>query len=1069
MSHLTRQVRILGIALALLSFGCTPSDLFRSENASQQPPVIGEPTPNPTPEPSPAPTGSPQPVLENRNLVVPEGQTKDLRIRLSADPGGSVQVDVAVTGNDGSIEMQGSASLSFDSSNWNQYQGVAFLAKQDADASDGAATVDVTLGQTRLTALVVAADDEVPSGTGLRLTVKDGSGNGLVNAPVTVVVPLEFGKYQNIDNFHLTDADGNQIPAQIDVLNRWWGRDNSIRHVIAHFQASATPFGRSYVFFRKDGPATATPAKPVSVVEDATGITVDTGVVKFRMLKQGFNIFHEVWHDTNGDGTYDAAERVIEPGSEGPVFTGRNAGDIQRAKDRTGLKIEVEESGPMRAMIRIRSLSHFTSTDDHDHGFVMRLIAYAGKPYVKADYQLMNAAKNVRFSWPLYFEDMSLVVKPTLTGAKARFAMMPGAHVDGPTGRYLLQSKGSLASVHDANGAQVDVRTMQEGESSYGWADIYDANRGMAVFVRYMAETYPNGIEIAADNNVSVRLWPKWSAQSLIASSAISSTGLYWIEDMQAVRKETIFYFHGAGVSNDELDAMATRFQWRPAAVVPYAEYRRTGVTLDADGILPAVHKADNRPDTFRPLYLGKDKTNPEHGYYSFGWANFRGNVSRRSQSNAGSYPESGQAFYVYGRMTDLYEAERLVLGDLNCRPMWMEGYNYDADNTRLHLSVNPWGAETWRAFDGHGILPEAAPRLANTPWWMWEPHDNEHCWLYDIEEYYYLTGDPWVRDFYKFLVEFRKRTLFRPVGAAPGHDNFEWSFETRGEGHFLSNVMQAYRVTGDAQLLDGIKQRLNWLRNESTQYSVIDPAIGMMHDGEASFQAGYLMRGLAAVYDEFQDGPHRQVADRAYLSLWGANDWHQERCQYRYYSTDGYGPSSGSALVTPDAVALWYLWSGDSRVLAPMKQYVENGLLGGSRPYDDWSGYEGQWVSRVYTALQQEPKTNTTPAARITDLSASSPAAGKVRIDWTAPANATRYLIVYSELPIVEAYTLDPNVRNFWGAKVVKHSLDVTPGQKQSLEFDAPTGKTVYAAICTLTADKNLSKVSNIPSIAVK
>ena len=121
-----------------------------------------------------------------------------------------------------------------------------------------------------------------------------------------------------------------------------------------------------------------------------------------------------------------------------------------------------------------------------------------------------------------------------------------------------------------------------------------------------------------------------------------------------------------------------------------------------------------------------------------------------------------------------------------------------------------------------------------------------------------------------------------------------------------------------------------------------------------------------------------------------------------------------------------------------------------------------------IYQVMKQQPKTGT-PAAAITDLTVTSLATGKVRIEWTAPAKSAKYLILYADKPIVDNYSQDGSVANLWAGEVVPQDLKPEAGKRQSLEFDAPSGKKIYVAIATLTGDMDLSGPSNAPSVTVK
>ena len=109
-----------------------------------------------------------------------------------------------------------------------------------------------------------------------------------------------------------------------------------------------------------------------------------------------------------------------------------------------------------------------------------------------------------------------------------------------------------------------------------------------------------------------------------------------------------------------------------------------------------------------------------------------------------------------------------------------------------------------------------------------------------------------------------------------------------------------------------------------------------------------------------------------------------------------------------------------------------------------------------------------TTSAAAITDLTATV-ANGKVKLEWTTPQNAERFLIVYSKLPISRTYTKDSTKRNVWGCYGIENTLTAAAGQRQSIEAAGlPTGQKLYFAVLTFTADDNLSEASNIASVDV-
>jgi hypothetical protein len=82
-------------------------------------------------------------VVENDRITVPEGGTEDVRIMLSGEPSEAVSVTVSRAIGDTDITVQSGGSLSFDSSNWNQYQSVTIAGAEDVDVAAGEATLFV--------------------------------------------------------------------------------------------------------------------------------------------------------------------------------------------------------------------------------------------------------------------------------------------------------------------------------------------------------------------------------------------------------------------------------------------------------------------------------------------------------------------------------------------------------------------------------------------------------------------------------------------------------------------------------------------------------------------------------------------------------------------------------------------------------------------------------------------------------------------------------------------------------------------------------------------------------------
>jgi hypothetical protein len=837
--------------------------------------------------------------------------------------------------------------------------------------------------------------------------------------------------------------------------------------VVAHFEATVPPGGESQYVFGTTGQNSPNPAPslPVSLTDNGGIVTVDTGVLKFVVRQNGFNLFDEVWLDTNGDGSYAASERIVAPSaSHGPVFTGRVSGDVQLPSGRNDLRLAVEESGPMRVVIRVSGNTIYNSTADHRHGFAARIYAYAGKSTVKVDYQLQNSAKTKSHAWPLYFDDVSLEFRPELQNPTVRLSTNPGSVFSGAVaaGRYLFQSSLTAASVQNSNDGSTALQgSTTAGSSSFGWADLSDSNRGVFVTVRHMAEMWPNGIEVAPDNRISVRLWPKWSAQ--FHNNQISPTGLYWLEDMQHVYKEVLYYFHAGSPTSGALTQIAQNFQYGPVPFVPPSEYRSTGVTLDLGGALPsgAIAGTDTKAP---PLYT----TNPASASYNYGWRDFGGDVGRKVANGTGGVPQTASLVMGTARVDAWLAAERRTFDNLNCRPQWMAEYSFEDDFDSLQLE-DRYGAATWRRHLASDRLPSGlyadADYLPGTGFGGWHPRDNEHAWFYDVEEFYYVSANPWIRDWYVFLKEFRKGerssdTYLSNVSLKTGFTN------ERNEGHSWANAIASYRVTGDPAMLSYFRDRMkdSVEGNRNLGYGIWDIT------WSSGVRQGFFARAMIQLLTEARDGDP-DLAARTFNILWGIMEWNRNAGNFSYGWTPATSPgaSAGSGGPLGDPQAWFATETRHTGYRDHLLQYIQGGLNGGQGPYnnlyelDAWrGGISGRAAGRMREATFSQPP------APVANLRAST-SGGDVRVDWTTPPGARRFHVLWSTEPISTAYTLDPTIRNVWACTPVGNTLVGQNGASQGLDLEnLPSGQTVYVVVFCFGSSGEMSEMSNMVSVTV-
>ncbi len=943
-------------------------------------------------------------------------------------------------------------------------QGDDFLIKNNGQVRGSAAAIQKDIHKEKLKEIRFFTDSGILN---VPVNVKETAGVGAEGYPVSAVIPLPFGKYQGTEKFRLVDAEGDDMPAQFEVLNRWWARGNSIRHLLVHFQPSLSAFsatgsGRTTYYLKDDGAGTRA-ATSLTVEETEKQITITTGPLKFTVNKETFNIIDEAWLDLDKNSVFNESEKIIQSDPRnGGVFIGRMPGDNQQDSSRTDISFTVEEKGPMRVVIRAEAPTIYNSPENHTHGFAVRIYAYSDKPYVKIDYQLQNSAKNVVFSWPLYFEEMNLDFRLRLRDPiTVRVGLENGRMYERKieTGLYLAQEFHDKFHIYDLRNNQV----LGSGQVAGGVLDVRDSSKGVAAIGRHFWQMWPNGMEIDGNNKLQIQLFPRWSSQwrqKEGITPRFTDTGLYWLQDMQHVYKEMMLVFHGADERDEDLVNLARTFQQCPVANLPTAWYTRTRSTLDLGGLIPIDQKMPGR-DLRSPKYKKKDYNVEKSTQYNFGWNQFLLDINRKwGASQGGGWPYSVESFIATENPVDYYFAEQFAIGELNVRPQWMAHYDFEKDGQRLQLTENPYAGKSWRKIKGGNFDRHfAAPFLGITNMDA-KPRDDAHGWFYHVEEAYYFTGNPWIKDWYKFVAEFRKTRL--------NHLDPYTSKQTRATAHALAHALQAYRVTGDLSIISGFRKYLNqWLRPEQS------PLTGSVREGKGDRASwvGYLSRAIISFMEEVKENNWQAYAE-AFNYLSGLMEWNYLYSNFSYginADKGQTGESSHTAQNMADPQA-WYYWhTGTVKFLDHMNRYIDQGINGGQKAparIKNWNGrrFQGRWVQFV----RENEKPDMDPPAPIIDLRATK--TGKhIELSWTAPQDAFRYHIIWSDKPISEESITDPSYTNWWAANVKAFVPEDNPSEKLKVRVTPNKTKPFYAVIFSFDVNENMSRMSNVTSTQQK
>ncbi len=930
----------------------------------------------------------------------------------------------------------------------------------------------------------------------VRITVKETASVGADGFPVTAVIPLPYGYCQEVDNL------GMDVPAQVQVLNRWPGRDGSIRHVMLHFQATVGADGETEYTLRADGPPEP-PETPVTVTDGAERVEVVTGPLRFFVHKQRFNVIDELSLDLDGSGTFESTELLVAPSPEaGGEMVRYPGGEIERDSSMGTPTVDIEEAGPLRAVIRVEVPAQYNDANNdgdlddpgeyHRHGFAVRIYAYAGKPYLKVDYQLQNSAKGPAlyspgypecvgedtvgcgFANPLYFQSMAVNLDLTFGDASVvRVGLGDSTAFQRlrEDGVVLAQEAHDTFVVRDLG----SMASLETGAQAEGFLDVSEGDRGVAAVVRNFWQTWPNGIRVDAANRLSMELWPDWSRQlgyvctetpstwcsadddcegeTNLCRPGLVSEGLYWLDDMQHVYKEILLLFHDGGATEEDLTRLARTFQYHPVPVVPLSWYRQAGVSLDLDGVIPADPPASG--DDRRIPEYSEESLDLTDNAYNFGWGSFLVDIGRKRYSaGTGGWPDTGQRFMVTGAPADYFLAEAYAIGELNARPQWLAQYRYDEDYARLGLTQAHYAGGHWRAQNNPVVYLPGTGRNAAA-------RDDQHGWFYHVEQLYWYSGNPWVRDWYRFVGEFRKARLDRV-------ELFE-DFSSRGTGHALGHALAAFRVTGDLSLLDkmrtyvaqGLRERISARTGMYT--GSYNSETGLPHDWAGG--AGYLTRQVIALIQEVDDHDAQTRAE-AFQLLSAIFAWNLNYGNFSYWIDEGeLGTSGGTGLTLVDP-QVWYYWhSGLVAHWNHVMAYLDTGVPEeGTGPYGEFEHWTGQWEGRLLAYARENTPPIGVPAV-VEDLSAQR-SGGDVTLRFTVPRGAVYVHVVYSDQPISEAFTANESETNWWAARVHGEILGASAGEPYTITLTGVGTGPFYAALFSFTDEDQMSFMSNQVSL---
>ncbi|MCZ7643921.1 MAG: hypothetical protein M5U26_01330 [Planctomycetota bacterium] len=338
--------------------------------------------------------------------------------------------------------------------------------------------------------------------------------------PITTGIPLPQGLLTDLARLELLE-DGKPVPCQLEAASTWHpGPGASIRWARLSFTARyAAGKPRAYRLRLHEKPVER-PKAALSLAESPEAFTVQSGELKFEVLRKGFNGIQRAWFDADADGRFADSELVVDATATkvaGPYLIDQRHVRFDALQDPEA-SVEVEERGPVRVVIAAKGW-YFNKDVSEQAGsprlcrFVTRLTAYAGRSEVR----VQNFTELTFDTDDMRLRDVGFRVPTVASSAWAagldgkELAEPFTAPEDGVFFHQYRWNKTRVVKTKDARGVETES-PLVEGEKTDGWFSVRFGKEEPAVpcltlLAKDLWEKFPKEV-VLRPNDVRVHAWP---------------------------------------------------------------------------------------------------------------------------------------------------------------------------------------------------------------------------------------------------------------------------------------------------------------------------------------------------------------------------------------------------------------------------------------------------------------------------------------------------------------------------------------------------------------------------------
>lgn len=623
--------------------------------------------------------------------------------------------------------------------------------------------------------------------------------------PVTVGLPFPRGVWREGTAVGMRGADGDYVPVQIRVRDRW--SDESVRWGLVDFQADAPEGSASYELV-VGGPAAPPRSDRIHVREVAGTVVVDTGAACFQLATAAPFPFAAV--EVQGTAAIDANQSGLT------ILDQAGRTHVVRVQ-----RVWVEDAGPLRAAVGIAARSRDSSGAAVD--ITARIELFAGSAAARCVVTVRNPrrAQHAGGFWELgdagsiYLRDVAAAFTLNKSTEPAEVRCSPECGVPmsacaGPLEVYQDSSGGEnwrSPNHRDRDGA---VRRTIPGyrlRSSAGEHDgrratpIMSVTRGsrvITVAMRQFWQNFPKALEATGDS-IALRLFPKNAGE---------------LHELQGGEQKT----HSFVVSFGADPITDLPLDWARSPLVAAAEpawYASTGALRH---LVPVADAVDERQRAFiaaavdgHDTFARKREVIDEYGWRNFGdlYADHEAVGATTEAPLVSHYNNQYDAIAGFA-LQFMRTADRRwyeLMADLTAHVIDIDIYHCDEDKSAYNGGLF-WHTAHYidAGLSSHRTYPRAPGVRGGGP-------ADEHNHTSGLMLHYFLTGDLQSREAAVGLAQWvinmddGQQTPFRWL--AGGHTGLATQSGSpfyhgpgRGAANSLSALIDAHQLTGDPAFL---------------------------------------------------------------------------------------------------------------------------------------------------------------------------------------------------------------------------------------------------------------------------